>query len=177
MQLKMEGETYGTSVEVVLSTENNGLVFGDTFDLVTPLPSNLDAGFDGLGTRVHGEDHVKAKVLGDKLCKTGKYIIVEGTGTEGDTRGLVDESGDQLRVAVTLIDGGVGREEIKIVPTFGIPNGSSLGTSEDHRQRVVVVGGEFMFSLDGLLSGGSMVGRGTIRSAVGSHDEWGSRRK
>ena len=117
--------TYGTSVEVVLDAEDNGLVWRDALDLVPPLAGNLDTGLDGLSTGVHGQDHVVAEILGDELGELGEDIVVEGPGAESEGCGLLGQGLDELRVAVALVDGGVGGQEVEIVLPLGVPDGGA----------------------------------------------------
>ena len=166
-------------MEVLLCREDPSLVLRNALDLITPLTGDLDTGLDRLRTGVHGQDHVEAKVLGHELGKTGKDIVVEGTGTESQTGGLIDESRHQLGVAVTLVDSGVRRQEIEVLTTLGVPDCGALGTSEDDRKWVVVVGSEVFLSLDGLLSSRGMVGTDAIVavSSIGTVGRHGGERR
>lgn len=151
-------------MEIVLSAQNDSLVLRNTLDLVPPLPSDLDARLDGFGAGVHGQDHVIAKELGDELGESGKHVIVEGTGAESQAGGLVAKSGHQLGVAMALVDGGVGGQKVEIVLAFRIPDGGSLGTREDDGERMVVVGSEVMFLLNGLVGGRGVVAGSASRT-------------
>lgn len=119
-------------MEVVLSTQDNGLVLWDALNLVSPLPGDLDTSLHSLRTGVHRQDHVKTKELGDKLRKPGENVIVEGAGTKSQSRGLFNQRFDQLGVTVTLVDGRVGRKEVEVVTAFWIPDGGSLSASKDY---------------------------------------------
>jgi hypothetical protein len=164
--------TYSTAVEVILSTQDHRLVLRDTLDLVSPLASDLDTRLDRLGTRVHGHDHVEAKVAGDELGEAGEDVIVESAGAQSQPRSLVHQSSDQLGVAVTLIHSRVRGEEVEIVTSLGIPDGGTLGARKHHGQRVVVVSGIVVLGLNGLLGRGSVVvGKRTVGPVgpVGGH--------
>lgn len=157
--------TYRAAVEVVLSTQNHRLVLRDTLDLVPPFAGDLDAGLDGFGAGVHGQDHVVAEELGDELGEAREDIVVEGARAESQTGGLVAERGDQLGMAMALVDGGVGRQEVEVVAALGVPGGRALGAGEDDGERMVVMGGIVLFELDGFLGG-----RGVVSlSAGGAH--------
>lgn len=166
-------------MEIVLRTQDHRLVLGNPLHLITPLAGDLDAGLDRLRTGVHGQDHVEAKVLGHELSKPGENIVVEGTGTESQTRGLIDERRHQLGVAVTLVDSGVRGQEIEVLTTLGVPDGGALGTSKDDGEWVVVVSGEVLLGLDGLLGGGGMVGTDAIVavSSIGTVGRHGGERR
>lgn len=56
---------------------------------------------------------------------------------------------------------------------FRIPNGGALGTSEDNRERVIVVGCELLLRLDGLLRGGRMVKTGSVGRHAGGKKRGG----
>lgn len=81
-------------MEVVLGAQDNRLVLWNTLDLVSPLASNLDTRLDGLGTGVHGQDHVEAEVAGDELGEAGEDVIVECARAKSHTRSLVDQRRD-----------------------------------------------------------------------------------
>jgi hypothetical protein len=166
---KIKELTYSTTVEVVLSAQDNRLVLRDTLHLVSPLPSDLDTRLDRLGTRVHGQDHVEAEVAGDELRKAGEDVIVECARAQGHPRRLVHQCGHQLGVAVTLIHGRVRREKVEIVTSLGVPDGSTLSAGKDHGQRVIVVSRIVVLGLNGLLTRGSVVAGNRTVGPVGSH--------
>lgn len=158
--------TYCTTVEVVLRAQDDRLVLRNTLDLISPLTSDLNTGLDSLCTRVHGQNHIEAEVLSDKLGEAWKDIVVEGTRAQSDPRRLVHESGDQLRVAVALVDRRVCGQEVQVVTTLGVPDRGALSPSEDDGERVVVVGGKITLGLNRLLGGGGVVGTGAVASTV-----------
>ena len=145
-------------MEVVLRTQNNGLVLGNTLDLVSPLASDLDAGLDGFRAGVHGQHQIKAKVFSNKFGKPGENVIVESPGAQRQTRGLLNQRFNQLGMTMTLVHSRVGRQKIKIVTTFWIPNRRSLSTSKDNGERMVVVRRKVMLGLDGFRGGRRVVG-------------------
>lgn len=147
-------------MEVVLRTQHNGLVLGNTLDLVSPLASDLDAGLDGFGAGVHGQHQVKAKEFSDEFGESGKNIIVESAGAQRQARGLLNQGFDQLGVTMALVHGRVGSQKIKIVTTFWIPNRGSLSASKDNGERMVVVRRKVMLGLDGFSGGRRVVGHG-----------------
>lgn len=104
-------DTDSTSVEVLRAGKNNSLVLWDALLHVAPLAGELDGGLDGLGTGVHGEDLVEAKILGDVLGILAKDIVVEGAGAETELLGLVTEGLDDLGVGVAYLV--MGRYKIK----------------------------------------------------------------
>lgn len=159
--------TYGAAVEVVLNTEHEGLVLRDALDLVPPLSGNLDAGLDGFGASVHGQHHVEAKELGDELGELGEHIVVKGTRAQGQARGLVDQDLHQFGMAVSLVHGGIGRQEVQVVTALGIPYGRAQRTRKDDGQRVVVVSGIVMLDGNGGVAGRGVVVGGTVFGGVG----------
>lgn len=167
---------YSSAVEVILSTQDDSLVLGNALDLVTPLAGDLDASLDRLGTSVHGHNHVEAEVAGDELGKAREDIIVESAGAQSEAGSLVNQSLDQLGVAVALVDGGVGGEEVQILLSLGIPHGGTLSARKDNGQWVVVVSSIFIFSLNGLGGGGRVVGESAVGGAVGGHGGGGEER-
>jgi hypothetical protein len=70
-------DSYSSTVEVLTHTENKGFVLGDAFRLVTPFSGDLDGGLDGLGTSVHGQNHVEVEILCDELGEPGEHIVVK----------------------------------------------------------------------------------------------------
>ena len=112
-------------MEVFLHREDEGLVLRNALDLVSPLARNLDCRLDGLGARVHGQDHVEAKQLGRILGEAGEDIVVEGPAAERQTRSLLRQRLDELGVAVALVDGAVCREEVEIVLALGVPHAAA----------------------------------------------------
>jgi hypothetical protein len=56
--------------------------------------------------------------------------IIEGSRGESEFLGLVTEGGDDLGVAVALVDGGVGTEHVDVLLPLRIPDFGSLGSLE-----------------------------------------------
>jgi hypothetical protein len=54
--------------------------------------------------------------------------IIEGSRGESEFLGLVTEGGDDLGVAVALVDGGVGTEHVDVLLPLRIPDFGSLGS-------------------------------------------------
>lgn len=164
-------------MKVLGDAEDQGLALLNALDLVCPLAGNLDGRLGGLGTGVHGQHHVVAEDVADLFGPLGEDIVVEGARAQGQARGLVDESLDELGVAVALVDGAVGRQEVEVVAALGIPDIDALGLGEDDGKRVVVVGGVFVLGGDGGLggrgveAGGCSAVAGSRVASVGSHGE------
>lgn len=157
-------------MEVLGGSKDEGLVLRNTLDLVCPLASNLDGSLDGLSTGAHGQTHVVAENLLDLLGPLGEDIVVESARAEGEAAGLLSQGLDKLRVAVTLVDGAVGGEEVEVLVSLGVPDVHALSLGKDNGERVVVVGGELLLDSHGALGGrgvesgrgGDIAGRGGI---------------
>jgi len=80
---------YRSAMEVFRDAQHYGLVLWDPFDLVAPFPRNLYGCFHRLRSGVHGQDHVKPKVLGHELGEFGEDIVVEGSGAQGQSARLL----------------------------------------------------------------------------------------
>ena len=81
------------------------MILRDPLALVPPLAGDLDGSLDGLGARVHGQDHVEAEEAGGVLGEAREDVVVEGAGGEGEAAGLLGEGFDEFGVAVALVDG------------------------------------------------------------------------
>ena len=136
-------------MKVPCRAHHNRLVRLDPLDLVPPLPRNLDRRLDRLRAGVHRQHHVKAKHARDKVGKARKDIVVEGAAAQRQAGRLVGEHPDELRVAVALVDGAVGGQEVEVALALGIPHVHASGTAGDERDGVVVVCGVGVFEGDG----------------------------
>lgn len=67
-------------------------------------------------------------------------------------------------MAMTLVDCGVGGQEVEIVATLWIPDRSPLSPRKDHGERMVIMGSEVLFTLNSFLGG-----RGMVAGIVGAH--------
>lgn len=61
---------------------------------------------------------------------------------------LVTQCLHYLRMAVSLIDGGIGRKEIKIAFSFHIPYKRALALAKDYGQRMIIMGTVTVFHFD-----------------------------
>lgn len=149
-------------MEVLRNTKDPGFVLGNALDLVGPLASKLDGRLDSLGTSTHGQTHVVAKDVANLLGPLGEDIVVESARAQGEAASLLGESLDELGVAVTLVDGTVGREEVEVLAALRVPDIDTLGAGKDNGKRMVVVSGELVLGSNGAL------GRGRVDSGLGA---------
>ena len=129
----------GASVEVALAADDLHLFVVNTFLDRTPTTCQLQRGLNGLGTRVHGQHLVIAKVLVDELLVLAECVVVECARGQAQHVGLILERLDDARMAVPLVDCRVGREEVKVFLTLDIPHIDALATMQHHGQRMIVV--------------------------------------
>lgn len=152
-------------MKVFGNAKDQCLALLNALDLVSPLAGNLDGRLGSLSAGVHGQHHVVAEDVADLLGPLGEHIVVEGSRAQRQTGGLVDESLDKLGVAVALVDGAVGGQEVEVLLALGIPDVDALGLGEDYGQRVVVVGSELVLGGDGSIGGCG------VEARSGSHGE------
>ena len=95
--------TIRRTVEVLLDGQDDSLVLGNSLDLVSPLSRHLHSGFDRFSSSVHRENHLETGELGEELREGTEGGGVECSGRESESRGLLDQSGDDVRVAMSLI--------------------------------------------------------------------------
>ena len=95
---------------------------------------------DGFGTGVHRQELVIAEVLRGHLFIRTQAIVVEGAGGQAQFLGLVAEGLHDLGMAVPLVDGGIGRQEIIVPLAVHVPDIDALAPFQDDGQRMIVVG-------------------------------------
>lgn len=100
--------TYSSAMKVLGYTEHKRLIFRYTFDLVTPLPRNLDRSFYSFGTSVHWQEHIESEQLGRILGKSRKHVIVKSSTAQRQARSLFNHDFYELGMTMALIDGTVG---------------------------------------------------------------------
>ncbi len=98
----------GAAVEVFGEDDDLGLVGGHFLDQVAPFAHGLDGGLHRLRAGVHGQDHLLAGQFGQFFGEQGPAVVEERPRGEGQDVGLVLQRLDDRRVAVALVDGGVG---------------------------------------------------------------------
>ncbi len=129
----------GAAVEVAFAADDLHVLILDTFLHHAPAASQLEAGLVGFGTSVHGQHLIVAKIFGDILFPLAEAIIVEGAAAEGELLSLVGQGLDNLGVAVTLVDGRVGRKEVEIAFALAIPHKGTFAFGQNDGQRMIVV--------------------------------------
>ena len=109
-------------MEILRGRKDQCLSLWNALDFVCPLPRNLDRRLNSLRTSVHWQDHVISEDRLDLLCPFREHIVVECSRGEGESLSLFAQSLDEFRVAMTLVDGAVGGEEVEVVFAFGVPD-------------------------------------------------------
>lgn len=157
-------------MEVVLGAEHEGLVLGDTLYLVSPLTGDFDGSLNSLGTSVHRQNHVVAKDLADLLGPLGEDIVVESTRREREAAGLLGQGLHEFGVAVALVNGRVGGQEVHVLAALGVPDVDALSAGKDDGERRVVVSSELVLGGNGLVGGGGVEARSASgQVSVGRH--------
>ncbi len=111
-----------------------------SFDGVAPLAGGFDGGLDGFYAGVHGEGHVEAGEVVEVFEEERELVVAEGAGGEGDLCDLVVEGLEDGGMAVALIDGGVGGEEVEVLAAVDVPDPGAGGALDDDVEGMVVVG-------------------------------------
>jgi hypothetical protein len=65
--------------------------------------------------------------------------------------GLIFEGSHDLGVTMSLVDRGIGREEIKVLLAFRIPHINALSFGQHYGERVIVVGPMAVFEIHEIL--------------------------
>lgn len=91
-------------METSVHANHPSLSLWDSLFSVSPLSCELDGGLDSLHTRVHGQNHVVSKQLGDLFSVGSEVGRVECSGREGDKMSLGCQGLEDSRVAVALVD-------------------------------------------------------------------------
>lgn len=76
-------------------------------------------------TCVHGQDFVVAEQRGDELLVFSQHVVVEGSGGQRESGGLLVQRCHDFWVAVTLIYRAVRTQEVKIPTAFDVPHVNS----------------------------------------------------
>ena len=117
-------------------------------------------------TRIHGQHLVVAEQVGDVLLVFPEHVVVEGPRGQGQRRRLFFQRVDEPRMAVALVDGGVGRQHVVVAFALDVPDVDAFAATKGHRQRAVVMGAVFRFAVEDRLSFGRQ-GRGAEPRSAG----------
>ena len=147
------------AVEVALHDDDRGRTLRDALHPVAPLPGHLHRSLDGLGARVHRQDHVLAGQVGEGLDERAKLVVEEGAARQGEPAQLFSGTRDQTWVTVTEVQRGVSGQAVEVPVSLDIRDPGSLPVAEDDGQRVVVVRG---IPLDLLDVSGGPAGRAAV---------------
>ena len=130
------------AVEVVRADDDLGAVRRHALHFVAPLAHGLERGFDRLGAAVHRQDLVRVGELREVLVEEGELVVAEGARGERQLLRLLDHRGEDLRVAVALVHGGVGREAVEVALAVDVPDPDALAADQHDVERLVVVRAE-----------------------------------
>ena len=141
----------GAPVKIIFADDDFGLPAGNSLLRVAPLARGLDRGFHGLGAGVHGQRHLVARQVVQFLIEQRELRIAKRARGERDLAGLFDQSGEQFRVAVALVDSGIGGQAIQIALPFHVVDPDTFAALDHHVERVIVVRAVSIFQRDEVL--------------------------
>ena len=136
------------AVEVAVHDHDRRVPVGHALDLVAPAPGHLQRGLDALGAGVHRQHHLLAGQRRELGAERPEQVVVEGPAGEGQPVQLLLGGGDERRVPVAEVDGGVRRQEVEVPVAVVVPHPRPLAVGHHHRQRVVVVRAVDFLELD-----------------------------
>lgn len=76
-------------------------------------------------TRVHRQNFVVAKHVGDELLIGAQLVVVKGPGGQGEPGGLRLQRSHDLGVTVALVDGAVSAQEVVVAFALDVPHVNS----------------------------------------------------
>ena len=157
-------------MEVAVADDDQRLVLRNALDHVTPAAGQLQGGLHGFGAGVHRQQLVVAEELGGKFLVRAEAVVVEGAGGQAQILGLVSKGLHDLRMAMTLVDSGVCRQEIEIAFAVDIPYERTFAFGKDNGQWMIVMRTVPIFLIDILLGvGGDGHGIGFKNSNVSTN--------
>ena len=77
-----------------------------------------------------------------------QLVIAKGARGEREPRRLIDKRLHDARMAMALIDRGIGRQAVQIAPPIHIPDINALSPRQHHVQRLIVHRAEFGLARD-----------------------------
>src|SRR5580765_1147085 len=107
-----------------VSFTNNDLCFIQwyAFHFVCPLPAQLNCCFHRFYSRIHRENLFVAKIVCDKLRILTQLIIMKCPGGKCELLCLFNEAGDDLWVAMALVDRRITAQKIIVAHVINIPH-------------------------------------------------------
>ena len=141
-------DAHGAAVEIVGADDDLGLAVRHALDLVAPFADRLDGGLHGLGAGVHRQDLVRAGECRDLLVEQRQLVVAEGARGQRQLLRLLDHRGQDLRMAMALVDRGIGRQAVEVAVAVDVPDPDALAARQDHVERLVVVRAEPMLGRD-----------------------------
>ena len=144
----------------MLGHDDLGHVRGNAFFLVAPLAGQLQGGFHGFGPGIHHQGLVVAEQFAELLLSGPQLVIKKCPRRKRELLRLLGERPDDVRVAVSLVHGRVGREKVEIMLAVYVPEVHALAPIQHHGQGVVVVGTVLVFELHQLFGAAGGGGRG-----------------
>ena len=129
-----------TSVEILATNHDLRTLRSDPFPTVSPTAAKLQSRLYRLGPRIHRQELIISEKLTGKFHVLTQYIRMKSTGYERKLLRLLHQGLHDLRMAMSLAQGRIARQEIKITFSFQVPHEHAFASSENDRQRMVVVG-------------------------------------
>ena len=125
-----------------------GAVGRDALDAIAPAPRRLQRGLDRLGAGVHRQRRVEPGHFAQLLQERPEPVGVERARRDCETARLRLERGQDARMPVPVAHGGIGAHHVDVAVAVDIPEKGAFPARQDHRKRVIIVGGVALLELD-----------------------------
>jgi len=129
-----------TSVEILATNHDLRTFRGNPFPTISPPTAKLQGRLHRLGPRIHRQELVISEELTGKFHVLTQYIRMKGTGYERKLLRLLHQGLHDLRMTMSLAQGRIAGQEIKITFSFHVPHEHAFASSENDRQGMIVVG-------------------------------------
>ena len=143
------------AVEVAGHDDDPRPAVGHALDLVAPPPRRLDRRLDGLGAGVHRQHELLAGERREVAAERAEPVAVEGAARQGEPVELAARRGDERRVQVAEVEGGVAGEGVEVAAALDVRDPGALGVGDDDGQRAVVARHPVLRQGDVLVRGGA----------------------
>ena len=156
-------------MKVIRAHNNLRLTIRNSLPAMPPLPRNFQRRLHRLRTRVHRQRHLKPSQFVQILKQQRQLVVSKRARSQRDFLRLLAHRAKDRRMAMPLVQRGISRQKIQILPSLRVINPRTRSAIDHHIQRMIVMRTITFFESDQLSAVHNSSLENRLEAAISRH--------